>query len=126
METPKRKKGGYKRPRTKTPSLHSYAVKRDLWFADLPSLALAPISQTAPMLQPQKPLSEQIGELAGEIIWEALSAEWKKASPGSYALNRAIYEVAPHCGPEASGALNLGAWLTLGYGLKQIADRQGH
>lgn len=121
METPKRKKGGKKRTQINRPSLTRIEP------TSLPPIQFT-LSPVAP-IQPQKPFSEVLGELVGEIIVKAYTSAWEKASPGSYALNRAIYAVAPYCRPEASGALNAGALITFGYGLKQIADnanRRGH
>jgi hypothetical protein len=122
MEIPKRKKGGRKRPQIKRPSLHSYATKPD-WFAGLPPV-LAPATLTlSPAITPMPQPEKSFGELLLEILSEAYKPVWKKDSPGSYALNRAIYAVAPHCRPEVSGWLNLGAMITFGYGFKQVVDQ---
>jgi len=67
-------------------------------------------------------LEKSFSELPFNPIVDAYKEVWKKTDPDSYAVNRAIYAVAPYCGPEVSGWLNLGALLTFCYGFKQITD----
>jgi len=117
-----KKRGGRKRSHVKQTSPQSYAQPE--W---LPVFApLSPVQQPPLRYSLDKPVSEVLGELLVDVVAEVIKKRWKEVAPGSYAANQLVYAVAPYCRPEASGLLNLAALITAGYGLKQIADAEGH
>lgn len=130
METPRRKKGGKKRPsikkpEVKKPSLHSYAIKSE-WFAGLPTIE--PIKSPAfqftltPGAQVSQP-EKSFGDLLSELVWEIAKVAWKQTDPASYKFNQAMFELAPYWPPESRWVLGVGAVGSAVYGLAQVADR---
>jgi hypothetical protein len=123
----------------KRPSLHPSDIKPE-WLPVLPSVQVETTNpsgfqfvglmphQAAPPLRYSldKPFSEVLGEFVVDVIAGIIKNRWKEVAPGSYMANQLVYSVAPYCRPEASGLLNLAVLVTAGYGLKQIADAEGH
>lgn len=123
METPKRKKGGKKRPQIKRPSLHSYAIRPDLFAGLLHVPIPTPQFTSSPAIAPIPQRQKSLGELFSELVWEVAKAAWKQTDPASYKFNQAMFELAPYWPPESRWLLGVGAVGSAIYGLGQVADR---